>query len=105
MSMQSEPSVEFIRLFFKSPKQEELAVRCAQSIACLVGHRVVQLRPDTTWSEIFGWRGLGPANAALFMLALRRQFGPCVKELNAASDFMTFREFIEYVCGREHSRA
>ncbi len=103
--MESEPSVEFVRLFFKSPKEEVLAVRCAQSIARLVGDRVLQLRPDTTWSKIFGWRGAGPASAALFMVALRREFGVSVKQIKAAADFMTFREFIEYVCGREHRGA
>ena len=105
MATESEPSVEFIRMFFKSSKEEECAVRCAQSIARLVGDHVLQLRPDTTWSEIFGWRGTGPANVAIFMVALRRQFGPGVKEINAASDFMTFREFIEYVCAREYNHA
>jgi hypothetical protein len=101
----SRPAVEFIRLFFKSRAQEEFAVRCAQSIARIVGERITLLRPDTTWSEILEWFGPGVRNAALFAAVLRQEFGSDFNEVLRNREFMTFREFVEYVCSREHRRA
>jgi hypothetical protein len=112
--MKSKPSVEFIRLFFKSPTEEEFAVRCAQFIANIVGERVLLLRPDTTWSEIFQW--LGPRRGhtnlhvelvrnALFADSLKKEFGAPAKEIIANSDFMTFRDLIEDVCRHELEKA
>src|SRR5437764_8888353 len=71
----SGPSVEFIRLFFKSPAEEEFAVRCAEFIAGVVGERVLQLRPDTKWSEILQWFGPKPVHGALFTMLLKKKFG------------------------------
>lgn len=95
-------SVEFIRLFFKSPKQEEFAVRCAKIIARSVGERILLLRPDTTWSEIFQWYGSSTKDAAMFALRLKAKFGPEFKAVLANHEFMTFRDFVEHVCSDEH---
>jgi hypothetical protein len=103
--MKPKPSVEFIRMFFKSPTEEEFAVECAEFIAKFVGDRVLDLRPDTRWSEILQWFGPKPAHAALFAMLLKKRFGKDVKEIIAASEFMTFRVFVEYVCNHEHSAA
>ena len=92
-------------MFFKSPTEEEFAVCCAEFIASVVGERVLQLRPDTKWSEILQWFGPKPVHGALFAMMLKKKFGTDVEEIIAASEFMTFREFVEYVCHREHSAA
>ena len=99
------PSIEFIRLFFKAPAEEEFAVHCAEFIAGVVGERVLQLRPDTKWSEILRWFGPQPVHGALFAMLLKKKFGADVEEIFAASELMTFREFVEYVCRHEHSAA
>jgi hypothetical protein len=44
--------VEFIRLFFTSPPEEELAFRWATRLARLLGPEVSQLRPETTLAEL-----------------------------------------------------
>ena len=98
-------SVEFIRLFFKLPAEEQVAVRCAQLLASTVGELVSGLRPDTKWSEIFAWFGPGPADAAVCVLVLRKEFGAFAHETIAASEFMTFRDFVEYVSSHEHNAA
>jgi len=87
---------EFIRLFFKSPKQEQLAVRCARFIASLVGERIADLRPDTRWSEIFQWAGRSPAHTVAFTFALKKEFGSAAKGIIDDPACMTFREFVEY---------
>lgn len=78
---------------------------CAEFIAGVVGERVFQLRPDTKWSEILQWFGPKPTHGALFAMLLKKRFGKDVNEIIAASEFMTFREFVEYVCSHEHSAA
>jgi len=103
--MNPKPSVEFIRMFFKSPTEEQFAVRCAEFVASFVGERVILLRPDTKWSEIFQWVGPSPIHAALFGVALKKEFGADAKEIIATAEFMTFREFVEYVCRHEHNAA
>lgn len=103
--MKSKPSIEFIRLFFKSPADEEFAVRCADFIAGVVGDRVLELRPDTKWSVILQWLGPKPAHPALFAMLLKKAFGPDVKEVIDAPEFMTFRDFVEYACSHKHRSA
>lgn len=77
-------------------------MRCAEFIAGVVGERALQLRPDTKWSEILRWFGPKPAHGYLFAMLLKKKFGTDVDEILAASEFMTFREFVEYVCSHEH---
>jgi hypothetical protein len=95
--------VEFLRLFFKSPKEEEFAVHCARFLARIVGERVTLLRPDTKWSEIIAWVGPGFFHAVGLAAALKKEFGPLPEEVFANSEFVTFRDFVEYVCSREHN--
>jgi len=92
------PSVEFIRLFFKSPKEEEFAVRCAQFLAKTVGEPIKLLRSDTKWSEISQWVGSSLSRESLLLtFALKKEFGAY------PDDLMTFRDFVEYICCREHN--
>ena len=100
-AQESKPSVEFIRLFFKSQEEEEFAVRCARFIARVVGERVNLLRPDTTWSEIFQWLGPDVGHEAVFILLLREEFGSAYKEVASNYEFVTFRDFVEYGCRRD----
>jgi hypothetical protein len=104
-SEQSNPSVEFLRLLFKSPKEEEFAVRCAQFLAGIVGERITLLRPDTKWSEIIGWSGPSFFHAAALAIALRKELGVDPKEILANPEFTTFRDFVEYACAREDKTA
>ena len=96
---------EFIRLFFKSPKQEQLAVRCSRFIASLVGERIADLRPDTRWSEIFEWAGRSPAHTVAFTFALKKEFGAAAKQIIDDPACMTFREFVEHASGPDRNAA
>ena len=103
--MKSKPSVEFIRMFFNSSAEEAFAVRCAEVLASLAGERIDQLRPDTKWAEILQWAGPTPVHVVLFAEVLKKEFGADAKEIIANSEFMTFREFVEYACSHEHHAA
>jgi len=96
--------VEFLRLMFKSPKEEEFAVRCAEFLAIIVGKRVKLLRPDTKWSEIIGWVGEGRGQAIFLVMALRRELGVDLHEILANPELTTFRDFVEHVCSRENKK-
>ncbi len=98
-------SVDFIRIFFKSPAEEEFAVTCAEFIARIVGERVLLLRPDTKWSEILQWLGPKPGHSVVFALLLRRKFRADMDEFLAASSVTTFRDYVEYVCRHQPSAA
>ena len=102
-SKEPNPSVEFLRLFFESPKEEDFAVRCAQFLARIVGERITELRPDTKWSEIVEWGGPSLMGAGLLGAALTKEFGADPMQFLANSEFMTFRDFVEYVCSRGHN--
>ncbi len=78
---------------------------CAEFIAGVVGERVLQVRPDTKWSEIFQWFGPKPVHGALFAMLLKKKFGKDVDEIITAAEFITFREFVEHVCRHQHSAA
>jgi hypothetical protein len=103
IAMTPKSSVEFIRIFFKSPTEGEFAVECAEFIAGVIGERVLLLRPDTKWSEILQWFGPKPVHGALFAMLLKKKFGRDVDEIITTAEFMTFREFVEYVCRHERS--
>ena len=92
-------------MFFKSPTEEEFAVECAEFITNVVGDRALDFRPDLTWSEILHWLGPKPAHAALFAMLLKKRFGTHGNQIIANSEFMTFREFVEYVCSHENNAA
>ena len=96
---------EFIRLFFKSPKQEQVAVRCSRFIASMVGERIADLRPDTRWSEIFQWAGRSPAHTVAFTFALKKEFGAAAKQIIDDPACMTFREFVEHASGPDRNAA
>jgi hypothetical protein len=100
----SDPSVEFLRLLFKSPNEEEFAVRCAQFLARIVGNRVSLLRPDTTLAEIIEWSGRS-IDGLLLAIVLEREFGVDLKEILANPEFTTFRDLVEHVCAREDKTA
>ena len=99
------PSVEFLRQSFKSPEQQEFALRCAQFLARIIGDRITLLRPETTWSDVSEWLGPGEMHAALLAVLLRNKFGADTKEFFYNSEVTTFRDFVDYACSREHDVA
>ena len=104
-SPQSNPSVEFLRLLFNSPKEEEFAIRCAHFLTQFAGDRINLLRPDTRWSEILGWFRPTLADPAFFAMVLKKKFGVNAIEILANPEFTTFRDLVEYVCSRADKAA
>jgi len=97
-----EADVQFIRLFFPSPLEEEVAVQIAGLLASVVGEQIKHLRPDTRLSEIFRWAdSLGTAE---IVMLLEELFGHEIDD-NFAADFdqQTFRGLVEYASCRNRA--
>jgi hypothetical protein len=94
----SNPSVEFLRLFFKSPKEQELAVSLAEVLARIVGQRIALLRPGTRFSDILEWSGPSPVHAIILAVALQKEFDLDTKKMLANPQFWTFRDLVEHAC-------
>ena len=86
--------VEFIRLFFRSAHEEEVAVRIAGLLAATVGERITELRPETRLGEILD--RAGSFDSVTFVMGLEQIMRRAISD-EMASDFehMSFRELVE----------
>ena len=88
--------VEFIRFFFPAPIEEEIALRWARRLAGVVGSRALELRPDTTLSEMLERAAEARVEtidfAVVFEPELRRSFASFLDD----SDQSTFREMVQH---------
>src|SRR5258705_11939057 len=96
-SNMSAVDVEFIRIFFPSPIEEEVAIRWAKRLASVIGERVEELRPNSLFSEIFDWVKADGFDVAEFVMALEDEFGKDLDVLLDDLDHLTFRGFVEYM--------
>jgi hypothetical protein len=89
--------VEFIRLFFHTLVQEEIAFRWANRLQKLIGPRVLELRPTTTLAEILEWAAVRKVDTMDFVVVfepeLRRAFSAFLED----AEDTTFREMVEHV--------
>ena len=53
--MRATPNMDFIRLLFTDPVEDEVAYRWASRFGALVGGQTHQLRPDTTLEDVLRW--------------------------------------------------
>jgi hypothetical protein len=92
--------IEFIRLFFRASDEEEIAHRWASRLARLVGPRVMELRPETTLSEILEWGAASRVESIDFVVVfepeLRIEFAAFLDE----SELTTFREMVQHYARR-----
>jgi len=71
--------MDFIRLLFIDPVEEEVAYHWASRFARLVGGQAMQLRPGTTLAEKLQWAAIAKADSMDFVVIfepeLRMQLG------------------------------
>jgi len=92
--------VEFIRLFFTSPVEEEIAHRWASRLSKLIGPKVMQLRPDTTLSEMLDWAAVGGVDSMSFVFVFEPELRMELAEFLDYADCATFREMVEHYARR-----
>src|SRR5216684_8575800 len=95
--------VEFIRLLFRDPIEEEIAHCWATRLAKLLGGQVLKLRPETTLAEILGWAVAANVESMDFVVVfepeLRMDFAQFLDDYTET----TFREMVEY-CARRSDK-
>jgi len=92
----SEADVGFIRLLFKSPVEELIAYRWAKRLAGLLGQRAMQLRPETTLSQILAWSAAAGVDSMDFVVVFEPELGMELAGFLDYSDHATFREMVEH---------
>jgi hypothetical protein len=93
-------SVEFIRLLFRSPVEEEVAYRWAVRLAKLLGPKVMQLRPGTTLSELLVWAATTGADSMDFALVFEPELRMEFAEFLDHAEHVTFRGLVEHYAAR-----
>jgi hypothetical protein len=92
--------VDFIRLLFTDPVEEELAHRWASRFAKLVGAQVLNLRPSTTLAEMIKWAAEARADTVDFVLVFEPELRMDLAEFLDYSDHATFREMVQQYANR-----
>ena len=86
----------FIRVFFRARDEEEIAYRWVSRLAKLIGPKILELRPDTTLSQMLAWAEGSKAQSIDFALVfepeLRMDFAVFLDD----PDDATFREIVEH---------
>jgi len=90
------PDVEFIRLFFRASDEEEIAHRWASRLARVVGLRVMELRPETTLSEMLRWGVMSRVESIDFVVIFEPELRMDFAEFLDDSEHCTFREMVQH---------
>ena len=95
--------VEFIRLLFTDPVEEEIAHRWASRFARLVGPQVLQLRPQTTLAEMLRWAATANADSMDFAVVFEPELRMDLAEFLDYSEHATLREMVQHYAKRFRS--
>jgi hypothetical protein len=88
--------VEFIRLLFTDPVEEQIAHRWALRFASLVGPRVLQLRPQSTLAEMIEWAAIVDVDSMDFALVFEPELRMGLAEFLDYAEHATFREMVQH---------
>jgi hypothetical protein len=92
--------VEFIRLLFTDPVEEEIAHRWALRFARLVGPQVLHLRPQTTLDEMLKWAATANADSMDFAVVFEPELRMDLAEFLDYSEHATFRQMVQHYAKR-----
>jgi hypothetical protein len=92
--------MEYIRLLFTDPVEEEIAHRWASRLARLVGGHALKLRPDTTLAEMLRWAATADVDSMDFVVIFEPELRMELAEFLDYSEHATFREMVQHYAGR-----
>jgi hypothetical protein len=98
-------NMEFIGIFFPVALEEEIALRWARRLGALLGARALELRPETTLTEMLGWAAERRAGGFDFTLVFEPELRRHLKAFLADSDAFTFRDMVRWVANWYQTRA
>lgn len=91
--------MEFVRLLFINPVEEEIAFRWACRFAGIMGDQALRLRPGTTLSEMLRWAAALSVDSIDFAVVFEPELRADFAEFLDQSDHVTFRQMVEH-CAR-----
>jgi hypothetical protein len=100
-----EVNVEFIRLLFRSPVEEEVAHRWASRLSRLVGVQAMRLRPHTTLAEMLQWAVRSGVYSMDFVVVFEPELRMELADFLDYAEHTTFREMVEHYAGRFETHA
>ena len=96
MSIEAEPNVEFMRLFFTSPVEEEIALRWSRRLGRLLGKQALALRPETTLSELMNWAEALKTDSFTFLCVFEPELRSHFAGFLDTSEGVSFRQMVQY---------
>lgn len=93
-------SMEFIRLLFADPVEEEIAHRWATRLALLIGPQALDLRPETTLREMLRWAATAQVDSIDFTVVFEPELRMAFAEFLDCSNDSTFRAMVQHYAGR-----
>jgi hypothetical protein len=88
--------VEFIRLFFTSAAEEEIAFQWATRLASLLGPEISQLRPETTLADLLAWAARQGVDSMDFVCVFEPELRLDFAEFLENAETSTFRQLVDY---------
>ncbi len=92
--------MDFIRLLFTNPVEEAVAYRWASRLAALIGPQALQLRPETTLSELLRWAAVAEVDSIDFTVVFETELRMDFAQFLDYSDHSTFREMVQHYARR-----
>ena len=92
--------VEFMRLLFTDPVEEQVAHRWASRFANLVGPQALELRPQTTLAEMLEWAATANVDSMDFAMVFEPELRMELAQFLDYSEHATFREMVQHYAKR-----
>src|SRR5215472_6790144 len=89
-------NMEFIRLLFTDPVEEEIAHLWASRFAGLVGPQALRLRPSTTLDEMMQWAVTAKADSMDFVVVFEPELRMRFAHFLDSSEHTDFREMVRH---------
>jgi hypothetical protein len=93
-------SVDFIRLLFTDPVEEQIAHRWASRFAALVGAQALQLRREATLAQMLSWAASTNVDSMDFVVVFEPELRMEFANFLECADQITFREMVEHYASR-----
>jgi hypothetical protein len=97
--------VDFIRIFFIDPVEEEIARRWSSRLGRLIGPRIEDLRPDTTLAQMLRWGLASRLDSMDFLFVFEPELRMELTGFLADCESATFRDMVRHYAARFQSRA
>ncbi len=90
-------NMEFIKLLFTDPAEEQLAYRWASRFANLLGAQASLLRPSSTLAEMLLWAAAARVDPMDFVVVFEPELRMEFAHFLDCAELVTFREMVQHL--------